>query len=119
VRKEGKLIGVQKVQISKPENNTTNVTLDTLLREFKAFSINTLISPAPSPINPPTPQTSPSPRDSFLLNGWYRYYHIATLQRIIKGKITNRRPPSLCRPKPVDIEYKYAIMFRLDHEIKN
>ncbi|MBK9319925.1 MAG: helix-turn-helix transcriptional regulator [Bacteroidetes bacterium] len=30
----GKLIGVQKAQISKLENNTTNVTMDTILRGF-------------------------------------------------------------------------------------
>lgn len=33
----GKLIGVQKAQISKLENNTTNVTLDTILRVFNAL----------------------------------------------------------------------------------
>ncbi len=33
----GKLIGVQKAQISKLENNTTNVTLDTVLRVFSAL----------------------------------------------------------------------------------
>jgi plasmid maintenance system antidote protein VapI len=33
----GKLIGVQKAQISKLENNTTNVTLDTVLRVFNAL----------------------------------------------------------------------------------
>ena len=33
----GKLIGVQRAQISKLENNTTNVTLDTILRVFGAL----------------------------------------------------------------------------------
>jgi len=33
----GKLIGVQRAQISKLENNMTNVTLDTILRVFKAL----------------------------------------------------------------------------------
>jgi len=33
----GKLIGVQKAQISKLENNTTNVTIETILRVFSAL----------------------------------------------------------------------------------
>lgn len=33
----GKLIGVQKAQISKLENNTTNVTIETILKVFKAL----------------------------------------------------------------------------------
>jgi HTH-type transcriptional regulator/antitoxin HipB len=33
----GKLIGVQKAQISKLENNATNVTMDTILRVFTAL----------------------------------------------------------------------------------
>ncbi|MFA4851999.1 MAG: helix-turn-helix transcriptional regulator [Bacteroidales bacterium] len=33
----GRLIGVQKAQISKLENNTTNVTMDTVLRVFNAL----------------------------------------------------------------------------------
>jgi len=33
----GKLIGVQKAQISKLENNTTNVTVETILRVFSAL----------------------------------------------------------------------------------
>jgi DNA-binding XRE family transcriptional regulator len=33
----GKLIGVQKAQISKLENNPNNVTIDTLLRVFTAL----------------------------------------------------------------------------------
>ncbi|MBK7391153.1 MAG: helix-turn-helix transcriptional regulator [Bacteroidetes bacterium] len=33
----GKLIGVQKAQISKLENNTTNVTMETILRVFNAL----------------------------------------------------------------------------------
>lgn len=33
----GNLIGVQKAQISKLENNTTNVTIDTILRVFSAL----------------------------------------------------------------------------------
>jgi transcriptional regulator with XRE-family HTH domain len=33
----GKLIGVQKAQISRLENNASNVTMDTLLRVFAAL----------------------------------------------------------------------------------
>ncbi len=33
----GKLIGVQKAQISKLENNASNVTIETLLRVFNAL----------------------------------------------------------------------------------
>ena len=33
----GKLIGVQKAQISKLENNTTNVTIETIFRVFSAL----------------------------------------------------------------------------------
>lgn len=33
----GKLIGVQRAQISKLENNTTNVTIDTILKVFSAL----------------------------------------------------------------------------------
>jgi HTH-type transcriptional regulator/antitoxin HipB len=33
----GKLIGVQKAQISRLENNTSNVTIDTLMRVFAAL----------------------------------------------------------------------------------
>lgn len=33
----GKLVGVQKAQISRLENNAGNVTMDTLLRVFKAL----------------------------------------------------------------------------------
>ena len=33
----GKLIGVQKAQISKLENNTTNVTMETILKVFSAL----------------------------------------------------------------------------------
>ena len=33
----GKLIGVQKAQISKLENTTSNVTIDTILRVFNAL----------------------------------------------------------------------------------
>lgn len=33
----GKLIGVQRAQISKLENNTTNVTVETILRVFSAL----------------------------------------------------------------------------------
>jgi HTH-type transcriptional regulator/antitoxin HipB len=34
----GKLIGVQKAQISRLENNASNVTMDTLLRVFTALN---------------------------------------------------------------------------------
>ncbi|MBI3510482.1 MAG: helix-turn-helix transcriptional regulator [Bacteroidetes bacterium] len=33
----GKLVGVQKAQISKLENNATNVTMETILRVFNAL----------------------------------------------------------------------------------
>jgi len=36
----GKLIGVQKSQISKLENNASNATIDTLMRVFKALKAN-------------------------------------------------------------------------------
>ena len=36
----GKLIGVQKAQISRLENNTSNVTMVTLLRVFTALKAN-------------------------------------------------------------------------------
>jgi len=36
----GKLIGVQKAQISRLENNVSNVTIDTLLRVFSALKAN-------------------------------------------------------------------------------
>jgi transcriptional regulator with XRE-family HTH domain len=35
----GKLIGVQKAQISRLEKNTSNVTMDTLLRVFSALKV--------------------------------------------------------------------------------
>jgi hypothetical protein len=36
----GKLIGVQRAQISKLDNNTTKITLDTILRLFRALKAN-------------------------------------------------------------------------------
>lgn len=33
----GQLVGVKKAQISRLENNTTNVTIDTILKVFKAL----------------------------------------------------------------------------------
>jgi HTH-type transcriptional regulator/antitoxin HipB len=36
----GKLIGVQKAQISRIENNASNVTMETLLRVFTALKAN-------------------------------------------------------------------------------
>ena len=36
----GKLIGVQKSQISKLESNASNATMDTLMRVFKALQAN-------------------------------------------------------------------------------
>lgn len=36
----GKLIGVQKSQISKLESNASNATMDTLMRVFKALKAN-------------------------------------------------------------------------------
>jgi HTH-type transcriptional regulator / antitoxin HipB len=36
----GKLIGVQKSQISKLESNASNVTVDTLMRVFRALKAN-------------------------------------------------------------------------------
>lgn len=35
--KLGKLVGVQRAQISKLENNTTNVTIETILKVFGAL----------------------------------------------------------------------------------
>jgi len=37
IKDEFILLGVQKAQISKLENNTTNVTMDTVLRVFNAL----------------------------------------------------------------------------------
>ena len=36
----GKMIGVQKAQISKLENSTNSATISTVLRVFKALSVN-------------------------------------------------------------------------------
>lgn len=40
----GKLIGVQRAQISKLENNTTNVTIDTILRVFNALKAKVIFN---------------------------------------------------------------------------
>ena len=40
----GKLIGVQKSQISKLERNTKNVTIETILKVFRALKTNVRIS---------------------------------------------------------------------------
>ena len=40
----GKLIGVQKAQISRLENNASNVTMETLLRVFKALKAKVKLS---------------------------------------------------------------------------
>lgn len=40
----GKLIGVQKSQISKLERNTKNVTIETILKVFKALKANVKFS---------------------------------------------------------------------------
>jgi DNA-binding XRE family transcriptional regulator len=40
----GKLIGVQKSQISKLERNTRNVTIETILKVFKALKANVKFS---------------------------------------------------------------------------
>ena len=40
----GKLIGVQRAQISKLENNMTNVTLDTILRVFNALKAKVIFN---------------------------------------------------------------------------
>lgn len=40
----GKLIGVQKSQISKLERNTKNVTIETILKVFKALKTNVRFS---------------------------------------------------------------------------
>ena len=40
----GKLIGVQKSQISKLERNTRNVTIETILKVFKALNANVKFS---------------------------------------------------------------------------
>ncbi len=39
----GKLIGVQKAQISRLENNASNVTMDTLLRVFAALKAKVIL----------------------------------------------------------------------------
>jgi len=39
----GKLIGVQKAQISRLENNTSNVTVDTLVRVFTALKAKVIL----------------------------------------------------------------------------
>ena len=39
----GKLIGVQKAQISRLENNASNVTIDTLLRVFTALKAKIIL----------------------------------------------------------------------------
>jgi len=40
----GKLIGVQKAQISRIENNTSNVTIETLMRVFNALQAKVMLS---------------------------------------------------------------------------
>lgn len=40
----GKLIGVQRAQISKLENNTTNVTMHTILRVFSALKAKVIFN---------------------------------------------------------------------------
>ena len=40
----GKLIGVQRAQISKLENNTTNVTMETILRVFSALKAKVIFN---------------------------------------------------------------------------
>lgn len=40
----GKLIGVQRAQISKLENNMTNVTMDTILRVFSALKAKVIFN---------------------------------------------------------------------------
>ena len=40
----GELIGVQKAQISRLENNASNVTMDTLLKVFKALKAKVKLS---------------------------------------------------------------------------
>ncbi|UGU16726.1 helix-turn-helix domain-containing protein [Sinomicrobium kalidii] len=40
----GKLIGVQKSQISKLERNTKNVTIETILKVFRALKANVKVS---------------------------------------------------------------------------
>lgn len=39
----GKLIGVQKAQISRIENNTSNVTIETLMRVFNALQAKVIL----------------------------------------------------------------------------
>jgi HTH-type transcriptional regulator / antitoxin HipB len=39
----GKLIGVQKAQISRIENNASNVTIETLMRVFKALQAKVML----------------------------------------------------------------------------
>jgi HTH-type transcriptional regulator/antitoxin HipB len=40
----GKLIGVQRAQISKLENNTTNVTIETILKVFAALKAKVIFN---------------------------------------------------------------------------
>ena len=40
----GKLVGVQKAQISKLENNANSATIDTILKVFKALEADILFS---------------------------------------------------------------------------
>lgn len=40
----GKLIGVQKAQISRIENNASNVTIETLMRVFNALQAKVMLS---------------------------------------------------------------------------
>ncbi len=40
----GKLIGVQKAQISRIENNASNVTIETLMRVFNALQARVMLS---------------------------------------------------------------------------
>lgn len=49
----GKLIGVQRAQISKLENNTTNVTVETILRVFSALKakVNFNVEILPDKVN--------------------------------------------------------------------
>lgn len=47
----GKLIGVQKAQISRLENNPSNVTMETLLRIFTALKVNVKLHVQVSRIN--------------------------------------------------------------------
>lgn len=55
----GKLVGVKKAQISRLENSTGNVTLETLLKVFTALKTKVKFRIEPEEINLSTPASKP------------------------------------------------------------